>query len=147
MNALPTVNPTVIWNWGVCQKYRDADHLQNVTSGHQQMNAFDVLALPIRDVDKLWVILRTEFLPLEVLNRFCDRLLAAVPNDSEAAADATALERARMIATRREAHDYWAVSRHTTAVLDRLKLSVPKDEHARQITILTEEMTRWLNEN
>jgi hypothetical protein len=146
MKRLPTVRSKDIWSWGVCREYRDSAHLDRVTSGRVACDAEDVLKLPIRDVDKLWVLLRTEMLPVKVLERVSDRITAVLPSDPDAAPDGTARERGRLIAKRRKAQDYWGVSRHTTAVLDRLNLSVPTDEHARQITILTEEIRRWLKE-
>jgi hypothetical protein len=146
VKRLPRKNRTDIWSWGVCREYRDSAHLNRVTSGRVECDADDVLKLSISDVDKLWVLLRTEMLPVEVLERISDRIVAILPADPDAVPDGTARERGRLIAKRRKAQDYWGVSRHTTAVLARLNLSAPSDEHARQIAILEEEIRQWLKE-
>ena len=51
---LPTVDPRIIWEWGVCDTYRDEKFLRDLTGGKEQVNALEVLALDIRPVDKLW---------------------------------------------------------------------------------------------
>jgi hypothetical protein len=146
VRQLPRRVPTVVWDWGVCATYRDPDYLQRVVGKRDALDAKDVLELPIRPVDKLWVLMRLDLLPIEVLQRATERILVAVPAPGDATDHQNARERARLAADCRKSGDYWGVSRHVSATVKRMALRASTEEHQRQLQILTEEIAQWLKQ-
>jgi len=153
---LPTVDPRIIWTWGVCDTYRDEKFLRELLGDKAQVNAFDVLALDIRPVDKLWALLRKELLPAEVLNQFTTRIL--VMEDVPAALQIDAVrdridgdikrESVREALRNRMHPDHrWDVCRHVAAAVKYSGIRNYDEEYARQFDVLVEELNHWLEKN
>lgn len=152
--SLPTVNPRIIWDWGVCETYRDAEFLRNLMKGKEEVDAVDVLALDIRPVDKLWALLRKELLPAEVLDAFTSRILAMedVPADLQIDAargriNGDIRKESVREALRKRAHaDHrWDVCRHVAAAVKYSGVRNWAQEYDRQLAILVEELERWIS--
>ena len=152
--SLPTVNPRIIWDWGVCDTYRDAEFLRNLMKGKEEVDAMDVLALDIRPVDKLWAVLRKELLPSEVLDAFTSRILAMedVPADLQVDAakgriNGDIRKESVRDALRKRAHiDHrWDACRHVAAAVKYSGVRNWAQEYARQLAILVEELERSIS--
>lgn len=153
---LPTVDPRIIWNWGVCETYRDERFLRDLMDGKDQVSALDVLALEIRPVDKLWALLRKELLPAEVLNAFTTRILVMeeIPADVQVDAvrdriDGDIKRESVREALRNRMHpdNRWEVCRHVAAAVKYSGARSYDEEYARQLNVLIEELNRWLESN
>ena len=153
---LPTVDPRIIWNWGVCETYRDETFLRELMGGKERVNALDVLALDIRPVDKLWALLRKELLPAAVLNQFTTRILVLedVPADVQIDAvrdridgDIKRESVREALRNRMHADHRWDVCRHVAEAVKYSGIRSWEEEYARQIGILIEELDRWLESN
>ena len=146
---LPRHPPEIIWQWGVCEPYQDADFLSGVVKGTTSIDAYGVLDLEIRAVDRVWVLLREAFLPAPVLTSVMERIKSKA-EEFDAAHRAETLGE---VSRRERGGDRWrAASRIASAAVrhsdpDRLNVEAAYDaEYRRQLAIIREELDSWVSE-
>ena len=62
-----------VLDWSPCDEYT-RERIEELFAGRKKVNAHDVLAMGIPDADKLWAVLREEFIPAEALHEFACRV-------------------------------------------------------------------------
>jgi len=151
--TLPTVDPRIIWNWGVCETYQDEKFLLDLLGGKEHVSALDVLALDIRPVDKLWALLRKELLPAEVLSAFTTRILVMEDVPPEVQVDSVRdridgdIKRESVreaLRNRMHPDNRWEVCRHVAAAVKYSGVRGYDEEYARQLNLLIEELDQWI---
>ena len=145
---LPRHPPEIIWQWGVCPEYQDKDFLSRVVKGAPSLDAYDVLDLEIRAVDRVWVLLRDAFLPPPVLARVLERIKAQA-DEWEAGHRAQTLSE---VARREQRGHRWraaaCIASAAVRKRDPSRLNVEaayEQEYQRQLAIIREELDAYLS--
>jgi hypothetical protein len=58
-----------VLSWEPCEEYTRA-RIEELFAGRETINVHDVLEMNIPDEDKLWAVLREEFIPAKILHEF-----------------------------------------------------------------------------
>jgi len=69
---MSTVTVKQIMSWNPCAEYTQAK-IKKLFAGRQALSVLDVLELDIPDADKLWVVLREELVPANMLHELTCR--------------------------------------------------------------------------
>lgn len=139
MNELAQIPVESALAWGVCARFGSEDLLRATTGGRPTVNALEMMELPIRPVDKLWLVMRLPVLPLVVLGGATMRMTGDLPvgylthpRGREAVLEAV------------KRGDYFGASRHINACQKELNGRSSEDVAERQLAILKEEIHVWL---
>jgi hypothetical protein len=142
MKQLPEVPLQAMIEWGPCADYRDRDRLLQLTDGKETFTAGRIMELAIPIVDKLWVLLRKESLPIEVLDNWVDKALVGVPaNSDQYITDGNQISNKLSRTIMRQ--DFWLLSRQLTEVFGGHAERSAREENERQYVLLVDEILRW----
>ena len=61
-----------VLSWEPCEEYTH-ERVKELFAGRETINVYDVLRMNISDADKLWAVLREDFIPAEILHEFACR--------------------------------------------------------------------------